>query len=237
MKKEQLPPYMDVLFNKVYSHSALSGVLDDSRIVEIGNVWATETMMHDLLRDITRNSHVLQIGLTFGTQIERVYKKVAKRGKLDIFDVSKVQIARAKEKYAHFKINIMDYDATLPWDEKYDVVLCYNLLHEVPLRTRRKIMDNALNSLTNGGKAIFVDCAEPEPWNPIKWPLFLFNRLYRPFTESMWGEPIKNFCSLKDEFRWHHTYYRGGMFQKVVAVRKILNNEDLLKLTKLFRGT
>lgn len=230
-----MPQYMNILFNKVYDSKILSNILDDSRIVYMGNLGATDTIMKDLLHDITRNAHVLQIGLTFGTQIEKVYNKVSKLGKLDIFDVSEVQIARAKEKYAHYNINIMNYDAVIPWDEKYDVVLCYNLLREVPLKSRCKIMDNALNALTNGGKAIFIDYTEPKVWNPIKWPLFLFNRLYRPFAESLWNEPIKHFCSLKDEFRWHHTYYRGHMLQKVVAIRKILSNEDVLKLTKLLR--
>lgn len=234
-KNNRLPPYMNILFNKIYSNKTISNIFDDSRIVYLGNLGATDAIMKDLLHDITRNAHVLQIGLTFGIQIEKVYNKVAKHGKLDIFDVSDVQIARAKEKYSHYNINIMNYNAALPWDEKYDVILCYNLLHELPLQTRKKIMDNVLSALTNGGKAVFVDCTEPEVWNPIKWPLLWFNRLYRPFAESLWNEPVKNFCSMKDDFRWHHTYYRGGMLQKVVAIRKILSNEDVLKLTKLFR--
>ena len=234
-KDKKMPPYMNMLFNKIYGSETLSNVFDDPRIVYAGNLGATDTIMKDLLHDVTKNAHVLQIGLTFGPQIEKIYNKVAKHGKLDIFDISAVQIARAKEKYSHYRLNIMNYDATVPWDEKYDVVLCYNLLRELPLKTRRKVMDNALNALTNGGKAIFVDYAEPESWNPVKWPLFLFNRLYRPFAESSWDEPIKHFCSLKNDFRWHHTYYRGRMLQKVVAIRKILSNEDVLKLTKLFR--
>ena len=235
MKKNQLPPYMDILFNKIYSSKVLSNVFDDSRIVYMGNLGATNTIMKDLLHDITKNAHVLQIGLTFGSEIELIYNKISKHGKLDIFDISDVQIERAKEKYSHYSINITKHDAVIPWEEKYDVVLCYNLLHELPLKTRQKVMDNALNSLTNGGKAVFLDPAEPEPWNPVKWPLFLFNRLYRPFTESLWDEPLKSFCSRKDDFRWHHTFYRGGMLQKVVAIRKILSTEDVLKLTKLFR--
>jgi SAM-dependent methyltransferase len=130
----------------------------------------------------------------------------------------------------------MNYNAALPWDEKYDVVICYNLLHELPLKTRQQVMDNALNSLTNGGKAIFVDYAEPELWHPLKWPLFLYNRLYHPFAESLWEKPLESFCMLKDEYRWHHTYYCGKLYQKTVAVRKILSSDDVVKLTKLFHA-
>ena len=226
---------MEIFANKIYGKRNLSGVLDDARVARFNSFYAQKKIVKDLLKDITKNAHVLQIGLTFGDEISEVYNKVHKLGKFDIFDISEIQIERAKERYDNCNINIMNYDASLPWDEKYDVIICYNLLHELPLKTRSKIMDNALTSLTNGGKAIFIDFAEPEFFNPLKWPLLLFNRLYRPFSESLWNEPLENFCSLKDGFRWNHSYYHWRMFQKVVATRKILSSDDVVKLTKLFR--
>lgn len=232
----ELPPYMRILGNNIYQNRALSGVLDDYRIVALTSCWSSDKIIKDVLRDVTKNAHVLQIGLSFGMQIPSVYEKVKKHGKLDIFDVSETQIKLAQEHYKDYDINIMNYNAALPWDEKYDVVICYNLLHELPLKTRQQVMDNALDCLTNGGKAVFVDYAEPEPWHPLKWPLFLYNRLYRPFAESLWNEPIESFCTKKEEYRWHHTYYCGKLYQKVVAVRKILSSEDVVKLTKLFHG-
>ncbi len=235
LKSNQMPPYMEVFSNKMYTNRSLCGVLDDGRIARFNSFYAQKKIIRDLLKDITKNAHVLQIGLVFGDEISEIYNKVHKLGKLDIFDISETQVDMAKERYDNCNINIMNYDATLPWDEKYDVVICYNLLHELPLKTRRKVMDNALSSLTNGGKAIFVDFAEPEFFNPLKWPLLLCNRLWRPFSESLWNEPLENFCSLKDEFRWNHSYYHWNMFQKVVATRKILSSDDVVKLTKLFR--
>jgi len=237
MKKvlNKLPEYMNVGMNNQYKYSILSAIFDDSRIEALSNLWLSKRIIKELLKDITKNAHVLQIGLTFGNEITAVYEKVNKKGKLDIFDVSETQINLAKEKYKNDNINIMNYNAAMPWDEKYDVVICYNLLHELPLQTRQKVMDNALSSLTNGGKAIFFDYAEPDLWNPLKWPLFFFNRMYRPFTESLWENSLESCCSKKDEFRWHHTYYRGNMYQKVVAVRKILSSEDVVKLTKIFK--
>lgn len=234
-KLNELPPYMDLFSNKMYYRRGLCGVLDDSRVAHFNSFYAYKKIIKDMLHDITKNAHVLQIGLTFGDEISAVYEKVHKHGKFDIFDISDVQVERAKERYENYNINIMNYNAVLPWDEKYDVIICYNLLHELPLKTRQKIMDNALNGLTNGGKAIFVDFAEPEFFNPLKWPLFLYNRLYRPFCESLWDEPLENFCSMKDEFRWNHSYYQWRLFQKVVATRKILSSDDVVKLTKLFR--
>ena len=237
MKQKKLPPYMQILFNKIYDNQRICGVLDDNRIVKLTDFFATEKLLKDLLRDVPKNAHVLQIGLTFGKQIDAVYNKVQKQGKLDIFDLSETQIKRAAQKYAHHNMTITNYNAALLWDEKYDVIICYNLLRELPLKTRQAVMDNLLDNLTTGGKAIFVDYAEPEAWNLLKYPLKWFNRLYRPFAQSLWQEPIENFCSKKDQFRWQHTYYHGHMFQKTVAIRKILSNEDVLKLTKMFNNT
>lgn len=235
LKFDEIPPYMEVFSNKIYYKRSLCNILDDDRVAHLNNFYAQRKIVKDLLHDITKNAHVLQIGITFGEEISAVYGKVHKHGKFDIFDVSEVQVEMARERYEDYNINIMNYNASLPWDEKYDVIICYNLLHELPLETRKKVMDNVLSSLTNGGKAIFVDFAEPEFWNPLKWPLFLYNRLYRPFSESLWNEPLENFCSLKDKFRWNHSYYQGRLFQKVVATRKILSSDDVVKLTKLFR--
>lgn len=232
----ELPPYMKVLFNKVYGNRLISGILDDPRVVALTSCGTSSKIVNDVLHDVTKNAHVLQIGLTFGKEISAVYDKIKKHGKLDIFDVSEMQIELAKDKYLDNEICISNYNAALSWDEKYDVIICYNLIGELPFKTRRAVMDNVLSALTNGGKAVFVDCAKPEMWNPLKYPLLWFNRLYRPFAESLWEQPIESFCTKKDEFRWHHTYYRGHMYQKTVAVRKILSGEDVLKLTKIFHG-
>lgn len=232
----KLPLYMNLHANQIYQKRGLCSVLDDDRIARLSSFYAYKKIIKDLLKDITKNAHVLQIGLTFGNQISAVYDKVHKHGKFDIFDLSETQVEMAKERYDNCNINIMNYNAALPWDEKYDVIICYNLLHELPLKTRQKVMDNVLNSLTNGGKAVFVDFAEPEFWNPLKWPLKMFNRLYRPFSESLWEQPLEDFCLQKDAYRWNHSYYHGGMFQKVVATRKILSSDDVIKLTKLFKG-
>ena len=235
-KINELPPYMSILGNKVYASRKWSAVLDDPRIVGLSYFGAQNKILKDLWHDINRNSHVLQIGLTFGNEIITVYGKVHLQGKLDIFDISQTQIDFARERYGHREMEIIKYDATQVWYEKYDIIICYNLLHELPLKTRKIVMDNVLDGLTNGGKAIFVDYAKPKWWNPLRWPLLWYNRLYRPFTESLWEQPIENFCSNKDDFRWNHTYYHGGMYQKTIAVKKILSSEDIVKLTKFFRN-
>ena len=106
-----LPPYMRILYNKIYAEKNISGLLDDERIVKLFHFGLKKKIMKDLLRDISKNAHVLQIGLTFGDEIECIYQKIRKQGKLDIFDVSEKQISRAKEKYARKNIEVINYNA------------------------------------------------------------------------------------------------------------------------------
>ena len=234
--KTKLPDYMDVFANRLYRNEFWSNVCDDERITTLRTWFSNDSLVIDLAKEAAKNAHVLQIGLTFGDQIETIYRKVCKQGKFDIFDISDTQIKRFNKKFAHYNINMIKHDATEPWEEKYDVIICYNLLSDVPAKTRTKIVDNVLSSLTKGGKAVFVDCCQPDKWN--FWRLFLkiYNLLYRPFALDLWKTPIENFASHKDEFRWHHVYYSGRRYQKVTAVRKILSSEDVKKLTRMFRA-
>ena len=235
-KENKMPDYMDVFANRIYSNDFWSSVCDDERITTLRTLFSNDSLVIDLAKEVSKNAHVLQVGLTFGNQIETVYSKVYKQGKYDIFDISDTQIRRANEKFGPGNLNIIKHNAVEPWTEKYDVVICYNLLSEVPPKTRNKIIDNVLASLTKGGKAVFVDCCQPDKWNIWKFFLKIYNLLYRPFALDLWKTPIENFATEKDNFRWHHVYYSGRRYQKVTAVRKILSSEDVRKLTRMFRS-
>lgn len=237
MPEKKLPEYMDVFCNRLYHNEFWSGICDDERVTAFRTLFSNDTLVIDLAKEVAKNAHVLQIGLTFGNQIETVYHKICKQGKYDIFDVSDTQIRLANKKFAHYNLNIIKHDAREPWDEKYDVIICYNLLSDVPPETRTQIMDNLLNSLVKGGKAVFIDCCRPDKWNVWKPFLKIYNLLYRPYALDLWNSPIENFTSLKDEFRWHHIYYSGRRYQKVTATHKILSSEDVRKLTSMFRAT
>lgn len=235
-EETKMPDYMDVYFNKIYANEFWSGVCDDERVTVLRTLFSNDTLVIDLAKEVAKNAHVLQIGLTFGNQVETIFRKVCKQGKYDIFDISDMQIKKAEQKFGQYNINIIKHNASESWTEKYDVIICYNLLSDVPPLTRTKIVDNVLSSLTKGGKAVFVDCCEPEKWNFWKPFLKAYNLLYRPFALDLWKTPIEDFATRKDDFRWHHVYYSGRRYQKVTAIRKILSSEDVRKLTSMFRA-
>ena len=88
--ENNLPKYMQILGNKIYQNKSLSEIFSDNRIVNISSLFSYDEITKDILRDISKNAHVLQIGLTFGNRIEKIYEKVHKHGKLDIFDISEL---------------------------------------------------------------------------------------------------------------------------------------------------
>lgn len=236
-EKTEVPEYMNVFANKIYHNEFWSGVCDDERITTLRSIFSNETLVIDLAKEVAKNAHVLQVGLTFGNQIETIYRKVCKQGKYDIFDISDTQISLANKKFGHFNLNIIKHDARTHWSEKYDVIICYNLLSDLPPDSRTMVMDNVLSALTKGGKAVFVDCCQPDKWNFWKPFLKIYNLLYRPFALNLWNTPIENFASEKENYRWHHVYYSGRRYQKVTATRKILSSEDVRKLTSMFNAT
>ena len=64
------------------------------------------------------------------------------------------------------------------------------LLHELPIASKIKVVENALNSLNENGKAVFIDYSQPTYWHPLRYIVRMFNRLYQPFAEKCGTEPL-----------------------------------------------
>lgn len=107
-------------------------------------------------------------------------------------------------------------------DEKYDAVICYNLLHELPPISKTRAVNNALNLIKTRGKVIFIEYNDPGKWNPLRYFLKMFNRLYQPFAEKIWERDIATYAENRSRFFWRKTLYYKGMYQKVVAIKKAL---------------
>ena len=105
---------MNVFANKIYNSEFWSGICDDERITALRTLFSNDALVIDLAKEVAKNAHVLQIGLTFGNQIETIYRKICKQGKYDIFDVSDTQIKLAEKKFGHYNMNIKKHDAREP---------------------------------------------------------------------------------------------------------------------------
>jgi len=220
--KVKTPAYLSEIYGPIYEDVEISQNLDDNRLWTLATLGYNNKLANAVCDEINYQNKVLQVGATFGHQIEKIAEKIGSYGKFDILDVSAVQIARLKNKfiYNYPELKFLHQDATTPIKDKYDVVVCYMLLHEVPNQTKIRIVNNILNAVRIGGKVVFVDYHNPSRWNPLRYFIRLVNRLYQPFAETLWKTEIKSFADNPSAYNWRKTTYFGKIYQKVVAIRK-----------------
>ena len=185
-------------------------------------------MTNALLKEIYPGAKVLQLGCTFGRQMEETATKIGAYGIYDVLDISNIQLKRCKEKFGNYysQVRYIQQNANTPVKKNYDMVVLYMLLHEVPHRQKAKIFQAALDSLKEGGKVIIIDYHKPAIWHPLRWPVKLFNRLYQPFAEILWDREVDTFVKDKSKYIWKKTLYFGGFYQKMVVQKKFSDEFD-----------
>lgn len=220
-KAVKIPAYVREIYGWIYENNKLCRYLDDERIASVMTWGFHHKLVDDLVKEISTNSKVLQIGCTFGRQIEAVAEKIGAYGKYVIADVCPQQLERCRSKEIYQKIDFQSHDGSRSTGQKYDTVICYMLLHELPPTTKAKVINTALDSVDEGGKVIFIDYHQPSKWNLLRWLIKPFNRLYQPFAESMWKRSIESYAQNKEHFSWRKKTYGAKMYQKLVAIRQI----------------
>lgn len=216
-----IPLYQKEFYEKFYDNEKNNDRLSRYWVQKFLTLGAAEKMNASVVNELKRGMRVLQLGLTFGPLIADVADKISSRGQYDIIDINPKQIQRAKREYSNCaSINLIHHNAEFEYGKDYDAVICYNLLHEVPLAAKIKIVENALSAVCGGGKVIFVDYHRPAWYNPLRWFVKTFNRLYQPFAEKLWDLEVSSFTRNSTKFNWRKNTYSGKMYQKVVAIRK-----------------
>lgn len=167
--------------------------------------------------------HILQIACVYGHLSPSLAQRAAAaKGTLDVIDVLPVQLKNLKWKLpARTPARLMRMDSTaldLP-DRQYDSVLLFFLLHEQPEAVRRETVAEALRVLKPGGKLIVVDYGKPFWWNPMRYLLPPFLALLEPFALSLMATPIER--RLPASMTVTRTSYFGGLYQKLVAQRRV----------------
>lgn len=220
--KAKIPLYQKEFYSWMYESPRLTGWLDNQRLLNGLTFGFSSKMLQSCAAEISTSDNVLQMGGTFGDQIGVVAAKIGIYGHFDLVDVSVSQLRYHRSKYCYLYpfMRFINQDASEPVTRQYDIVICYMLLHEVPSETRAKIINNALNCIRPGGKAIFVDYNNSIIWHPLRFIVRAFNRLYQPFAEKMWSNEIKNYVRNPSEYMWRKTTFFGRMYQKVVVTKK-----------------
>lgn len=230
--KPEIPAYSEFLYGNIYNNLDKSAALDTKRSAAWRSFFQYSKLVSATLREVKMNQRVLQIGLTFGNEIDELAGRIGAYGQFDIIDINSLQVERNKEKYGFMfpALNIYCRDAaSFATTNPYDAVVCFLLLQELPVVTKGKVINAALNAVKEGGSVIFVDYHNPLKWHPLRYLVRMYNRLHHPFAEKLWDRDIDTFAKNKTDFIWRKSTYFGRMFQKVVATRKI---NPLTEITK-----
>ena len=216
---KKIPAYLTKIYKNLYLNSYLYNFLDNGIIQNILTLGYHNTLTDELKKEISPHSKILQIGATFGSQIDKTYSALGMLGSYTIIDILPNVIENCKEKHLDQRINFIEANAKNTIKEEYDTIICYMLLHELPPLTRTKVLENITNSLKTGGKVIFIDYNLPNHYNPLKYIIRAYNRLYQPFAEALWKNNIKDLTPNAEICNWSKQTYFGGIYQKVVATK------------------
>lgn len=216
------PIYHIAIYPNLYTDEKWFNFFSQKWISNLITLYTRDDITKACLEEIPVKGKVLQMGVSFGDEIRDVAEQVGLKGRLDVIDINNTQLTFAREYLGdgYPQVNFYHYNAETPLPERYDVIICYMLLHEVPIVSKMNIVNNALNSIKEGGKVIFVDYGRPNMLHPLAYCIRMFNRLYQPFAEKMWDREIASYAEKDLDYNWKKQRFLGGLYQKVVVTKK-----------------
>lgn len=221
VKKTSIPFYSSFLYGDLYNSISKTRKRDTEFQANLRCFGQSKKLIDSVVKELRAHQRVLQMGITFGDEIERVAERIGAYGEFDVIDVNPLQIKHKKETMPLNRVRFLEGDATtFKAEEPYDAVICYFLLSELPIVSKMKAVNAALSAVKEGGVVIFVDTHTPIFWHPLRYVVRMYNRLWRPFAEKLWDRDIDTFANKRMDFTWRKNTCFGRMFQKVTAVRK-----------------
>lgn len=216
-----LPRYMEEVYWWAYMRPASLAIFDHVPIVSLILYGNYKRLKRAALAEISPGQRVLQAASVYGNLSSALAKRVGPAGSLDVIDIVPLQVANSARKLRDYPwCRVRLADAVSPGGGLYDAVCCFFLLHELPDNYKRTVTDALLASVGPGGKVIFIDYHRPHRLHPL-WPLqATVFRFLEPFARSLLQREIKDLAANPGDFTWRKETCFGGLFQRVVAVRR-----------------
>lgn len=216
-----IPGYLQNTYHWAYLSRRGRALLDRSFVVSTILWGNARRLMEAAAAEFSPGQTILQSACVYGNFSPLLAQRVGPEGKLIVIDVAPIQIENCLRKlfpYPQAKARVAD--ATTPLTENVDGVCCFFLLHEVPEDYKTRIVNNLLGTVSHGGKVVFVDYHRPHPFHPLKWIMMMVFRWLEPYAIILWDREIKSYVNQAEEFDWEKKTYFGGLYQKVVAIRR-----------------
>jgi len=214
----ELPQYLETNYWWAYLRPASLWIFDRTPVVS-AILWGHyRKLSRAALAEIKPGDRVLQMACVYGDLSPQIARAVGPQGQLDIIDIAPIQVENARRHLAAMPwASVRVMDAARPTAEKYDVVLCFFLLHELPEPYKRAVVNSALQNLRAHGRAVFIDYHRPALWHPLRPVQALVFGLFEPFAKRLWHTRITEFASQPGRFRWRKNTWFGGFYQKLVT--------------------
>ena len=217
-----VPAYLRETYTWAYL-SPLGRRVFDHPVVVSAILWGNiGRLIRATCAEIPAGSRVLQTACVYGDFSIRLAEAVGTDGSLEVIDVAPIQVEHCRNKLTGFpNATVLRRDAAAPGRGVFDAACAFFLLHEVPEAYKADIVHAVLGSVAPGGKAVFVDYHPPARLHPLRPVMSLIFRLLEPYATALWRREIASYAgSLASGFEWRKETYFGGLYQKVVAVRK-----------------
>ncbi len=220
-KKKEVPEYLRAVYGTRYFQPVFAMCFDSGWLAEPATFFYSKKLTKAVTDEIIEGDDVLQLGLGSGGFERAVSDKMNGKGKYVIEDLSSSHAAAAEVRISPWlNAAIRERDFTVADEKRYDVVVGWFALHELPDERKKAALKRACDSLKPDGKLIFIDYAKPKKFHPFGWFVKMFNRLFEPFAESLWYNEIESFAPVSDNMIWAKKTYFGGMYQCVIAQKR-----------------
>ncbi len=221
LQAPRIPDYMLETYHWAYINPSVVAWLDRELVVSTILWGNSRRLARTALAEIEPGTRVLQPAYVYGDFTPALARHVGERGSLDILDIVPLQVDHCRKKLAGQPwAQARLADAADPGGGPYDAVCCYFLLHEIPHDKKRAVVDALLARLAPGGKAVFVDYHRPSRLHPLRGLMHLVWRRLEPYAVELTETEIADLAEGRDGFTWSKETFFGGLYQKVVAVRR-----------------
>jgi ubiquinone/menaquinone biosynthesis C-methylase UbiE len=220
-----IPGYLEQVYWWAYVHPNAVSLFERDWLVNtilFGNYGRLrDAALDDLGARIT--GRTLQLACVYGNLTPRLRARLADDARLDVIDILPVQLANLRRKLPpDERIALLHGDATAldcP-DARYDQVLLFFLLHEMPEAVRRATLAEAMRALKPGGRLVIVDYHRPVPLHPLRPLMHQVFRHLEPYAFDLWDHEVQSFmpAGITPAAAEKRTYF-GGLYQKLVLTR------------------
>jgi ubiquinone/menaquinone biosynthesis C-methylase UbiE len=217
-----IPAYLNKYYWCFYVHPRAVWLFERPWLVNL-ILWGKYLTMRDaavMEMGPSLPGRTLQVACVYGDLTNRLASRVPPGSQLDVVDVLPAQLNNLHAKLpdnAPVQLLRMDSAMLRIPDARYDRVLLFFLLHEMPREVREATLREALRVAKPGGKLVIIDFAKPAAWHPLRYIWHPILRVLEPFARDLWTRPVETWLPASHRDRIvAQTGYFGNFYQKLV---------------------